>query len=323
MSMATLTIGAQTYPFCDLWWGIEQALVEDPARTTAMQAGKSLLQSNFASTEAVLFCKLVCIWGRGQRVFANLTRHHGNALPSMLANHLKRAHNAVDDESAIAAVSQVKGLGVSFGSKHLRLLMPGRFGVLDSLYCDKLGFTLNDCGYSLFMKELRAFAAQAKHYFPDQFCDTSVGMIENGLFFLVQPRGIARLARAREVGDIRDTGARDERVNCQESASEGFKMTYDQLLSKLRPCRDFSTLARRSRFKACNRNGELQIINSGGVTYRISRTFYDTVLASYESLQPDHRKASQNYTDTGWDQCPGRVQAPYLPAIWEVIDRPA
>ena len=119
--------------------------------------------------------------------------------------------------------------------------------------------------------------------------------------------GIARPARAREIGEIRDTGARDERVNCRESASEG-------------PYRDFPTLARRSSFKACNRNGELQIINSGGVTYRISRTFYDAVLTRYESLHPDHRKVSQNYADTGWDQCPWRVQAPYLPAIWEAID---
>jgi len=97
-------------------------------------------------------------------------------------------------------------------------------------------------------------------------------------------------------------------------------MKFSDLLQNLGPTgRSFNTLGGRSRFKACNRNGELVITNSSGNDSRISRKFYDTTWNRYNELDTNQRKVSQNYTDTGWDECPGRIQAPYLPAIWETI----
>ena len=96
-------------------------------------------------------------------------------------------------------------------------------------------------------------------------------------------------------------------------------MTYEQLLAALNPCREFPTLAERSKFQACNRNSTLVIITSSGSEYPIKRNIYNSVRERYENLNPDQRKISQNYTDTAWDQCPNRIQAPYLPAIWEYI----
>ena len=61
------------------------------------------------------------------------------------------------DSNAIEGGCGIKGLGVSFASKHLRLLLPERYAVLDEVLSTGLGFALNPTGYALFMREIKRF----------------------------------------------------------------------------------------------------------------------------------------------------------------------
>ncbi len=58
---------------------------------------------------------------------------------------------------AIRAGLRIKGLSVSFASKHLLLLLLGRYRVLDEVISPGLGFALNRSGFLLFMKSLHEF----------------------------------------------------------------------------------------------------------------------------------------------------------------------
>ena len=96
-------------------------------------------------------------------------------------------------------------------------------------------------------------------------------------------------------------------------------MTYDQLLARLKKCRNFETLGRQSDFSAYNQNSALVITNSSGNPHAISRKIYDSVRERYDSLNVDQKHISKNYTDPVWKNCPDRIYAPYLPAIWRNI----
>lgn len=54
------------------------------------------------------------------------------------------------DEDAILGGTNILGLGVSFASKHLRMLAPEKYAVLDDVLSEGLGFALNSKGYRLF-----------------------------------------------------------------------------------------------------------------------------------------------------------------------------
>ncbi len=96
-------------------------------------------------------------------------------------------------------------------------------------------------------------------------------------------------------------------------------MTYDQLLAELKECRNFKTLGRQSNFNTYNQDGALLITNSSGIPHTISRRVYDSVRDRYDALNIDQKHVSKNYTDPVWKQCPDRIYAPYLPAIWKYI----
>lgn len=106
---------------------------------------------------ALEFSKEVCKWGRGQRVWGNLLRHHDRQdLAELLCFWLGQVRNLTARE-AIQAGIEVKGLNVSFASKHLRMVDPSRFGVLDAVLEEGLGIATNPVGYSWFIDLLNEF----------------------------------------------------------------------------------------------------------------------------------------------------------------------
>ena len=138
-------------------------------------------------------CRQVCEWGgsTGHRVWGNLQRHckemrdaDCTSLRDALANWLTHAADQSDVKAVIAEGDAIKGLGVSYASKHLRLLFPDKYPVLDSLISDAFGYAMNPSGYELFVSMLDQF----KNDHPD-FSDRTVGAIESGLFRLIQ-RGV-------------------------------------------------------------------------------------------------------------------------------------
>ena len=131
------------------------------------------------------FSEAVCDWAMGKRVWANLiNRHHDcgqNALGKKLCAWFQgiKGTNDMDVEAAIKPGIAIKGLDVSFASKHLRMLDPHRFAVLDSVLSEKLGFALNVAGYKLFMQALHDYQRQS-------FPELNVGTLEMGIYRFFQ-----------------------------------------------------------------------------------------------------------------------------------------
>jgi hypothetical protein len=138
---------------------------------------KKPLEFNYLS-----FSEKVCEWGGGQRVWANLSKAKENT-PETLNNTLKTwlhtARETNDYERAISLGTSIKGLGVSFASKHLRMVVPNKYAVLDEVLSIGLGFALNPKGYQFFMHSLHEFS-QANQL------DLNIATVESGIFLLVR-----------------------------------------------------------------------------------------------------------------------------------------
>lgn len=194
----------QVWDFCNLRFtanALDSAikLVEREDRRNpnhATRAVETLGQHYLAQPDAdsaLAFSEAVCAWGGGLRVWANLKRFHGTELSSRLDAWLRHVPSAINDETAIAPAvgfthgdsrSAIKGLGVSFASKHLRMLQPDRFAVLDDIFHQGLGFALNVKGYALFLHELRGFRSRLQS---DSVSQCNLASLEGGIFWLVRP----------------------------------------------------------------------------------------------------------------------------------------
>ena len=158
--------------------GANNLIASEPLTREIEKIGKNIL--NDIPNAILHFSEQVCIWGGGQRVWGNLKRHHNDAeLIKALRQWLILASTAEDAKTAILPGIEIKGLGVSFASKHLRLLCPEKFGVLDDVVSQGLGYALNAAGFSLFISELQGL--QKCH-----FQDLRVADIEAGLFVLIR-----------------------------------------------------------------------------------------------------------------------------------------
>lgn len=163
-------------------------LSEEDSTTSAVETLGHCLKSmlindpeNLDAKRAVyLFSEQVCQWGRGERVWANLLRHHGQlGLQQLLFDWLVSAANNNDLLEAISQGAAIKGLGVSFASKHLRMLDPTQFPVLDAVLSEGLGIALNRRGYQLFQSMLINF--QSEHSI-----EFTIAKLEAAIFWLVR-----------------------------------------------------------------------------------------------------------------------------------------
>jgi len=160
-------------------------IVSHPLTKQAVALGTSVLGAE--PDRALAFSKQVCEWGGGQRVWGKLIKRHGpDKLGAELVSWFEHAAYAATPAQAIAPGAALKGLGVSYASKHLRHLAPDRFAVLDDVVGQGLGYALNPAGYNLFVAELLRLQRE-------YFNDLPVAAIEAGLFNLVR-----QIVRARE-----------------------------------------------------------------------------------------------------------------------------
>jgi len=129
---------------------------------------------------AYAFSRDVCAWGGGGRVWGNLLRFHSkDALGTAISSWLVAARAARTPSDAIEPGTQIKGLGVSFASKHLRLFDPARFATLDEVISLGLGYALNTAGYNLWLHDLAQL--MSTHGLPHR-----VGDVESGIFVLIR-----------------------------------------------------------------------------------------------------------------------------------------
>ncbi|XKF16777.1 hypothetical protein LL947_06565 [Halomonas sp. BLK-85] len=152
----------------------------EAASTHSLELKGGSLSESSSAADFLQFSRGVCEWGRGQRVWGNLQRHHGaESLAQVLRSWLVFANSPCKDEDAIAKGAQIKGLGVSFASKHLRMLDPERYAVLDDVLQQGLGIALNPRGYRLFLSALRAMAKEINQ-------PMRIANLEAALFILVR-----------------------------------------------------------------------------------------------------------------------------------------
>ena len=127
------------------------------SKTCAVEMMGSALSDNLTPEAALAFSEAVVDWGRGGRVWGNLKRFHADNLGNQIHDWILELKQDKKDEEAIAHGINIKGLGVSFASKHLRMLNPEKYAVLDEVLSNGLGIALNEKGYALFMRLLRDF----------------------------------------------------------------------------------------------------------------------------------------------------------------------
>lgn len=151
---------------------------EDKITDEVERLGQQVLSGGFDT--AYEFSRRVCEWGRGARVWGNLNRFYTQAaLSQELRLWFSSLDSAQDDAIAVERGIAIKGLGVSFASKHLRFLRPDSYAVLDEVLSLGLGFALNSAGYALFMQELRRFKHTNK-------IPHSIAQVEAAIFGLVR-----------------------------------------------------------------------------------------------------------------------------------------
>ena len=140
------------------------------------------LTSNPTPAWSSAFSKKVCAWAapRGRQVWRMLNKYNKDDLGKQLCAWFKIAIKTDDAETALAPGLDIKGLRVSFASKHLRMLQPERFATLDSILSRELGFALKAAEYPHFLHELQAFRC---HY---RLLEYNIGTLETGIFLLIK-----------------------------------------------------------------------------------------------------------------------------------------
>ena len=184
-SADVLTLADWTVSGAELQQAIKFVL-QHPKTKEVEKQGKALAR-NFTAPCSFQFSKAVCKdWAgnaMGRWVWTTLKGHHKNddALGEKLCTWFQAVkRQRFDVEEAIQRGIDIKGLGVSFASKHLRLLWPQRFGVLDSVLSEELGFALNVAGYKLFLRMLREFKEQYS------FKKENLGTLEMAIYRCIQ-----------------------------------------------------------------------------------------------------------------------------------------
>ena len=125
--------------------GIEQAL-------SLEASARRLLAAGYTDQQLGAFIRDVCAWGNYPRTAERVLQ--GNPLPEIRC----RFDNAIaaltlarpNLKLALREVRRIRFLGLSFASKHLRLLRPDLCPVLDSILSERLGYPLNVASYRRF-----------------------------------------------------------------------------------------------------------------------------------------------------------------------------
>lgn len=123
--------------------------------------GSALASSGFAKDEEVAdFIRAVCWWGNYPGIGGRVLLQNK---PDAIQARLLAAKTAVEREepdlqTAIREVRALEELGLSFASKHLRMLWPRHCPVLDSVLSKELDYPMTSTGYRQLAADCRAVA---------------------------------------------------------------------------------------------------------------------------------------------------------------------
>lgn len=123
---------------------------------------RQLVAQEFPESDVGDFIKNVCHWGGFPAIWGRVLKYNTSAdIRSALrdaTSHLLEP--APDLVAAMGGVKQLKGLGLSFASKHLRFLCPELCPVFDSYLRAALPYPFDSTGYSLFAADCRRLAEE-------------------------------------------------------------------------------------------------------------------------------------------------------------------
>ena len=128
----------------------------NPKTIDLEKLGLSLREQNFEHSQISDFVKGVCEWGGDYRGIAKqvLRKNTLDRIANALQNATTELSKAEPDfGKALQMIDDLKGLGVSFGSKHLRFLFPDKCPVLDSRISNRLFYSSDCSGYNQFVRD--------------------------------------------------------------------------------------------------------------------------------------------------------------------------
>lgn len=182
-----------------LYRAIEQNYQDDSGIAEMEAKGRAYraLPSPNAEDSAA-FSADVCLWGGGARVLGNLKRHHPHGLLGERVHQWLASVPALGPLDAVAHGLAIKGLRVSFASKHLRHFDPERFAVLDEVLSLGLGYAMNPAGYQLFIDQLSRLRGELVAMGEPR---RSLAQIEAGIFLLARQKVRSDSEAVQEAGE--------------------------------------------------------------------------------------------------------------------------
>jgi hypothetical protein len=114
----------------------------------------------WSSLEA--FIKQVCTWGGYTGISGRILKNNShNTIMGKVDSAIRKLQlTAPDLVGALESMTQIKGLGVSFATKHLRFLFPEYCPVLDSTLSCRLLYELSTNGYESFAAACKNIAGE-------------------------------------------------------------------------------------------------------------------------------------------------------------------
>jgi hypothetical protein len=136
---------------------------KEPVTEQIERQAQRLVRNKFQSfPELCDFIGAVCRWGGYSGIAGRVIKNNDK---TTLRDAFISAHyhvDAGDDLAAIESLLELKGLAVSFASKHLKFLAPEKAVVLDSIISKRLGYELTPEGYQAFLNDCRCILKRAK-----------------------------------------------------------------------------------------------------------------------------------------------------------------
>jgi hypothetical protein len=122
--------------------------------------GAALIAAGFPSAQLDQFIRDVCKWGNYPGIAGRVLKHNSAAsISRQFASATAAFTSASPASAALSALISIKGLGLSFASKHLRFLRPDICPVLDSQLSRDCHYPLSLTDYQRFSNDCLAIAA--------------------------------------------------------------------------------------------------------------------------------------------------------------------
>lgn len=132
----------------------------DPSTKSVELYAREFVRDDMPANRIWGFVRMVCGWGGDRYVGQRIIDQNGGSTRLIRARFREglRYLNEGETANAIASMDDVPGLGISYGSKHLKFLNPQLAVVLDSKISSAFGYPLNSEGYAEFVGRCAAIA---------------------------------------------------------------------------------------------------------------------------------------------------------------------